>query len=403
MGHGAFETYVETGTKEESNWRSVILFGRNVASYKFALAKSLIELAQQNRDSCTLEELAIPYTRNLCEHLAHSPKQATSPSSKFLQACADYNSQNINLDELVTNAVKLGFNNVLDAFHVVNQTDLPVRFFEKNFTRQARRITLTDATFKVAQSKAAQNILQETESRWNLVETAWEMGVSANLLSYDQETQQIVVDDKLRRKSVTSARGALNGYQKGQCFYCYSDISVDNKQANDQAKHNAEEPTDQDEQPKLILSTEPPRIDYGVVSFGSAADDSLPVAPAQTEPAVPDSERCDVDHFFPHILMKWIPHVNFDGVWNLVLACIDCNRGEGGKFARIPELVYLDRLYRRNEYLILSHHPLRETLIAQTGDTPQVRWQFLKKIDTQAVELLPGARWSTEQRAAATF
>lgn len=79
------------------------------------------------------------------------------------------------------------------------------------------------------------------------------------------------------------------------------------------------------------------------------------------------------------------------------------NRGEGGKFARIPATEYLRRLNRRNEYLIGSHHPLRETLIAQTGETPQARWEYLKKVDRIATDLLPGERWKTEEREAPAF
>ena len=109
------------------------------------------------------------------------------------------------------------------------------------------------------------------------------------------------------------------------------------------------------------------------------------------------------DHFFPQALSSQVPGVNWDGVWNLVLACPDCNRGEGGKFARIPATEYLRRLNRRNEYLIGSHHPLRETLIAQTGETPQARWEYLKKVDKIATDLLPGERWKTEEREAPAF
>jgi len=67
-----------------------------------------------------------------------------------------------------------------------------------------------------------------------------------------------------------------------------------------------------------------------------------------------------------------------DGVANLVLACKDCNRGVNGKFDRLPSVELLERLYRRNEYLITSHHPLRETLIAQTGNTSQKRQAYLQ-------------------------
>ena len=198
--------------------------------------------------------------------------------------------------------------------------------------------------------------MQETESRWNLVETAWENGINPSLLriSFDAQGQMFIAESGARRKDVTSARGSLDGYQKGHCFYCYAPIDV---------------------------------------TGGKASSILIPNAP----------ELCDVDHFFPHALAQHVTDVNWDGVWNLVLACPECNRGEGGKFARIPCAEYLERLNRRNEYLIGSHHPLRETLIAQTGATARDRWNYLKKIDRVATMLLPGERWKTEQKAAPAF
>jgi len=62
-------SFTEAHPSLESYWRAVILFGRNVASYKFALANSLVELADQRKDFVTLEELAVPFSRHLCEHL----------------------------------------------------------------------------------------------------------------------------------------------------------------------------------------------------------------------------------------------------------------------------------------------------------------------------------------------
>ena len=37
----------------DSYWRSIILFGNNVASYKFALAKSLLEIAPTGKSVIT--------------------------------------------------------------------------------------------------------------------------------------------------------------------------------------------------------------------------------------------------------------------------------------------------------------------------------------------------------------
>jgi len=62
----------------------------------------------------------------------------------------------------------------------------------------------------------------------------------------------------------------------------------------------------------------------------------------------------------------------------LVLACKGCNRGYKGKFDKLPIVKYLALLSERNEYLIGSHHPLREVLIEQTGLTTNNRKAFLK-------------------------
>jgi CRISPR/Cas system Type II protein with McrA/HNH and RuvC-like nuclease domain len=175
----------------------------------------------------------------------------------------------------------------------------------------------------------------EAEARWRLVETAWELNIGRNLLQIksDSEFNLYVESSNRRRKSITSSRHALNGYQKGKCFYCFHDIT----------------------------------LDAAAATFA------------------------DVDHFFAWslghdkaIAMK----TNLDGVWNLVLACVDCNRGPAGKFARVPEPRFVARLQRRNNFLISSHHPLRETLIAQMGATEAERASFLEERHREARERL---------------
>jgi 5-methylcytosine-specific restriction endonuclease McrA len=76
-----------------------------------------------------------------------------------------------------------------------------------------------------------------------------------------------------------------------------------------------------------------------------------------------------VDHFFPHTLKKFNIINLVDGVWNLVLACQKCN---SSKSARVPQQRYLERLYTRNEFLIVSHHPLRE-------NPNKTNWRFQKR------------------------
>ena len=47
--------------------------------------------------------------------------------------------------------------------------------------------------------------------------------------------------------------------------------------------------------------------------------------------------------------------MNINGVWNLVLSCKSCNRGENGKFAKLPKSQpYLEKLYNRNDVFMID-------------------------------------------------
>lgn len=326
-------TFIPQNPSVEDCWRGIILYGQNSASYKFALAESLLQLHPQSGQLIKLEDLAPVFGKSIAAHISHSPKQGTRPG-KFLQSVQNYNTDG-NLDALVTAAVIGGFQDVIDAFHNIGSTSVLHKFFIDE--RKANKgIRITDEFFKLAQGIQINNIAQEVNSRWRLVETAWNLGISANQLvvQHDHELGEIFTfDSARRRKTVTSSRGALNGYQKGHCFYCYANLQLLGEDFN-----------------------------------------------------------TDVDHFFPHKLKHSNLHLNLDGVWNLVLSCQTCNRGPRGKFDRIPSLRMLERLHTRNEFLIGSHHPLRETLMNQTGETLEKRIDFLSKIYKE-IQLNPEMGW----------
>lgn len=313
--------FYEIDPSLENYWRAIILFGKNTASYKFALAKALYELPSLGKTFIPMQELAQVYSRHLSERLKLHPKQITRDQSTFLDHLRSYNAGNINHDEMIRQTMRYGFNNVIDAFHNVHGQEVGARFFADE-RKTSGGIRLTDELFELSETRQFTNLQDETEARWRLVESAWENNISKNLMliEYEHETESLIGVTSLRRNNVTSARPALNGYQKGLCFYCYRNISID------------------------------------------AGDDSL----------------ADVDHFFPHILKACDISKPIDGVANLVLACQDCNRGVNGKFERLPTINFLERLYTRNEYLITSHHPLRETLIAQTGFSASKRQEYMQ-------------------------
>jgi len=343
--NGVAINFIENEPTEESCWRSIILMGKNVASYKFALAKSLIELKDNEKTFVSLDELAKPYAKNLCEHLKNAPKQITSRSSKFLDTCSRFNKGEATESELIDTTSKIGFLNVIDAFHVVNREDTPIRFFVDERTTKGG-ITITDDFYKLSTSNQFANLPQEVEARWKLVEIAWELNINANLIdvSFDLNNSSLyVLKDELGRKDVTSARDALNGYQKGKCFYCFDSISIQ-----------------------------------------------------KNSPSIGE-----VDHYIPHSLKNYLKNdYNLDGVWNLVLACKTCNRE---KHANIPDMKYLYRLNTRNNFLISSHHPLRETLIKQTGPSDTLRGKFLNKCHNDAKEIFCGSPFNPKNEHPLAF
>ena len=322
------ESFYEVEPNLENYWRSIILFGRNVASYKFALAKSLYEFQDRQDPFIKLEDLAVPFSKHLLEHLKKSDKQGTSLSSKFLDVCRDYNLEKVSHTSLIDATVKLGFTNVIDAFHIVNSDEVPKRFFVDD-RKNNKGITLTDEFYKLTENSQFDNIISETESRWRLVETAWELNISKNLIKieYESEESLLVTDNSIRRVSITGAIPSLNGYQKGKCFYCFREL----------------------------------------------------------EDIEGDKKNIEVDHFFPHKLRQCDPFKPINGVSNLVLSCVSCNRGEKGKHDKLPSLTLLKRLFRRNEYLIKSHHPLRETLLSQLGITFESRMSYIQEAYNCAV------------------
>jgi hypothetical protein len=156
----------------DSHWRALVLFGRNVASYKLGLAHALLELGEAQPDLVTLEELAVPFSSHLRRHLATADKQTTSRGSAFLDACRSRNAGTLSDEELIESTVRLGFNNVIDAFHVLDGVTTAERFFVDE-RRINNAIRITDRLYELVARPDRLALADETESRWSLVEAAW--------------------------------------------------------------------------------------------------------------------------------------------------------------------------------------------------------------------------------------
>ena len=317
-------------------WRSIVLLGRNVASYKFALGAVLLDLTERSGDFVSLEDLALPYAKMICNRLGDGGKQTTSPRSEFLDACRRYSQNELTQEGLVGKTIKHGFNHVLGAFHVVGGEPCPRRFFEVERVGRVKGIRLTENLGELGGSLQFQNLWPELDTRWRLVGMSWALSVPTQALTvaHDHAGGILVgIDPSGRRPPLAQTRSAISGYLAGRCFYCRREIEL---------------------------------------------------------------EDVHVDHYVPRRLIDLdvLRARNLDGVWNLVLACPECNAAKSDRLAA-PR--FYRRLQRRNEWYIASDHPLKPTVIAQTGTTPRKRVRFFSEL-WKDLPLLPRWEPSDEER-----
>jgi hypothetical protein len=326
--------FIDNTPTLDTYWRAIVLLGKNTASYKFALAKSILEI-NNNNSVIMLDEIALPFAHNVSRHLREHSKQITGRTGPFLDSCKKFNDNQIDENTLKEETLRHGFKYVLDAFHNLGDDSTP-KFFKKDYTKN-KSIILTDNFYNLLSTDQMYNFINEIEARWKLWETAISLNINSKLIEIEIDenfNELFTIDRNLKRIDVTSCKDALIGYQKGKCFYCGCSITIESEKIN----------------------------------------------------------SCEVDHYFPHKLKR---HglKNCNQVWNLVLSCESCNRGTNGKFAEIPEIKFLEKLDKRNNYYIESHHPLRETILYQTGLRISERHDFLQKTHAFAREFITTRLW----------
>lgn len=306
--------YLNAEPGDHSAIRSVLLFGKNTATYKFALCHALLQLPGQSE--LKYEDILPHFIDALKDHVATHPSQETRREpGKLVKACADANAGVIDRARLMKVADQVVPLYVFDAFQNIGNGGLDSEYRLFEHISSERKIVVMDTLVSITEDPTLRQVLQdENESRWRIVEEAWRIGISPTLVTYDPETKLLVEGTGNRRVNLRSAVDTLLIYQKGRCFYCSRAIN------------------------RLSLN---------------GADD-FP----------------DVDHFLPiSVLNRLIahgelPNLNPNAIWNLVISCLACNRGKDGKFDRIAHDTFLEKLTNRNERCAQEHsHALKNAIL----------------------------------------
>jgi 5-methylcytosine-specific restriction endonuclease McrA len=200
----------------EDYWRSIILYGMNTATYKIALAKALYDLTKQGKDKVTMTELADVFFQLYKLRLQNNMPQLGTPArqTKMEFIVNRFNLGLVDEAQAIDYVEKNAFVDVIPRFHTVNNQKIPMDFYE--YSNEG--LILKDDIFLLFETNAEFSLIEEVNSRWDLIEAAFQQKRSNEKLAND--VRRIYLVTGYERKNITNLIPVLNGYQKGICFYC---------------------------------------------------------------------------------------------------------------------------------------------------------------------------------------
>lgn len=209
--------FIRSAADDPTYFRSIVLFGSNTASYKFALSRALLALATEGRSRVTLPELAPYFTAPLLTHVQRGKRQGTVPTSVFLEGAAAHLHGRLDVDSFHALTVQHAFRYVLDVYHRLPGDESATEFFQLERGRP-RILVLTDAL--LALSPADRQVLEaETEARWDLAEHAWTEGSAAETQgrspTYEEASGDLVMVP-WRHQTRVSPQGRMGKINKGR-------------------------------------------------------------------------------------------------------------------------------------------------------------------------------------------
>lgn len=338
--------YLSNSSDELKIIRSILLFGKNSYTYKFAFCDALLKIGP--RQVIHQDQIFEPFLDALIPHVKSNPKQfSTSDStpSEFMKACREY-AEGIepSKDKVLNLGAKIIPKNVFEAFQNIGGGRLSNENLLYEFDKKTKTFSLRPALLKILSDREIVTAIStENQGRWRVVEEAWKVGISPGLISFRKEDEKLYLESNNLRVPLRSAVDHLMPYQGGRCFYC-------NKKLN---------------------------------RFTTKDQHDFP----------------DVDHFYSLEFLSQIfsnlVKANPNGIWNLVLACMECNRGENGKFGAIATNDYLEKIIQRNKYYSEEHkHAFRYAVLQSLGveKSDQIE-EAMKRIDREVLTI----RWKPKR------
>jgi hypothetical protein len=203
-------------------WRAIVLYGRNAATYKIALGKVLLRFAAAETTTIDMPELANAFLEAYRTRLATPRRQMLVSGRRTLmeRVVAGLSAGTLEHHQAVEIVARQGFNDVIPRFHVLPTTQVQERFYVED----GYRLRIDDSLIALARSPEAAGLGSELDTRWSLLETAFEPWYSPAALSTDGT--EIFYGLSFERRAVALIRPVISGYQNGLCFYCSEPLGL---------------------------------------------------------------------------------------------------------------------------------------------------------------------------------
>jgi 5-methylcytosine-specific restriction endonuclease McrA len=209
-------------------WRALILYGKFQSTYKIGLGHCLLSYALENRDKVDLDTLAGDFLDLYTERCRSGhPQLATRGRLTYVERELQNISSGAKIREQSLPIIKKNAlsDMVLQRFNVLNNRTISAPFY--NVTQH--NLVLNENLLSIVEDRSDYNgLADELNSRWDLLEHAYERSNNIESLDVDQYLVHILKQE--RRTNLTKLIPALNGYQQNRCFYCGEglyDIAVD--------------------------------------------------------------------------------------------------------------------------------------------------------------------------------
>ena len=202
-------------------WKAITLYGLNAATYKPALARTLLLAAKDNVSSITWDDLARRFLFEYQSRLVESPlPQQGTPGriTKLEKIVANLKVGSINHTKAVSLVAAEGFDDVVPRFHNIGRDS----YFAKNYFYEpvhGEKIILKDSLLRLAE-RDVDSLLEEIDARWSLLEGAFEINHSQLDLALGNDIRETYLASGHDRTNLTNNIPFLGGYQGNTCFYC---------------------------------------------------------------------------------------------------------------------------------------------------------------------------------------